>query len=148
MKRFIITEEEKNHIMGLYEQTAPGTTQSTTEQTKTLTNKVATEGIKNVTPQMISSPPFNGEYMGYQFGGVFNGTNYQWNCNGVEGQSGVRGLVEGQIITETLEEMFNSIKKPITDGKPGTPCVGFYSKTGTSFIIYTTTSNKPKCLYF
>ena len=33
MKKFIITEEEKKRIMGLYEQTTTATTQSTTGQT-------------------------------------------------------------------------------------------------------------------
>jgi len=124
------------------------TTGNTKQEVKTIINKVATEGIKNVTPQMISSPQFKGTYSGYQFGGEFNGINYQWDCNGVEGMSGVRGMVEGEIITETLENMLNSLKKPNTDGKPGTPCVGFYGGTNSKFIIYTTTSNKPKCLYF
>ena len=119
-----------------------------TEETKTITNKVATEGIKNVTPEMISSPQFKGTYSGYVFGGVFNGVNYQWDCNGVEGMSGVRGLVEGEIITETLENTLKAIQKPNTDGKPGTLCVGFYNDGNSNLIIYTTTSNKPKCLYF
>ena len=114
---------------------------------ETLTNKVATEGIKNVTSQMISSPPFKGEYMGYQFGGEFNGTNYQWNCNGVEGMGGVRGTVEGQIISESVEVMIESTGKSITDAKPKSVSVGFYSNN-LKFIIYTTTSNKPKCVNF
>lgn len=142
MKKFIITEEDRNKIIGLYEQTS-------TEQTKTLTNKVSTEGIKNVIPGMITSPQFKGQYSGYVFGGEFEGVNYQWDCNGVEGMSGVKGMVDGDIITETVDKMFESIKKPMTDGKSGTLSVGFYSpKSGTKFIIYMTTSNKPKCIYF
>jgi hypothetical protein len=114
---------------------------------ETITTKVANEGIINVTSQMISSPPFKGEYMGYQFGGVFNGINYQWNCNGVEGMSGVRGTVEGQIISESVEVMIKSTGKSITDAKPKSVSVGFYSNN-LKFIIYTTTTNKPKCVNF
>ena len=116
---------------------------------KAVINKVASEGIKNVTPQMMSSPQFKGTYSGYVFGGVFNGVNYQWDCSGVEGMSGVRGEVNGEIITETTKNMFASIKKPLSDGNPEIPCVGFYSKSANSnFIIYTTTSGTPKCMYF
>jgi len=114
---------------------------------ETLTNKVATEGIKNVTTQMISSPPFKGMYSGYQFGGEFNGTNYQWNCNGVEGMSGVRGMVDGKITSELVEEMIRGSGKSITDAKPKSVSVGFYSDN-IKFIIYTTTSNKTKCVNY
>jgi hypothetical protein len=112
-----------------------------------LINKVATEGIKNVTPQMISSPQFKGSYSGYQFGGVFNEVDYQWDCNGVEGMSGIRGMVDGEILTETVENMLAAIKKPVTDAKPGSFCVGFYAPAS-KFIIYTNTSNKPMCINF
>ena len=120
-----------------------------TQETKTIINKVATEGIKNVTPQMVSSPQFEGSYSGYQFGGIFNNVNYQWNCNGVDGMMGVRGMVEGEVITETIENMSKAIRKEIVDGKPNSLCVGFLSSKGVSnFIIYTTTTDKPKCTYF
>ena len=112
-----------------------------------LINNVATEGIKNVTSEMISSPPFEGEYSGYQFGGVFNNVEYTWNCSGVEGMSGVRGIVSGEILTETIENMLSSIKKTAEDAKANSLCVGFYS-SNIEFIIYTTTTNKPKCMYF
>jgi len=112
-----------------------------------LINKVATEGIKNVTPQMISSPQFKGSYSGYQFGGVFNEVEYTWDCNGVEGMSGIRGMVDGEILTETVENMLAAIKKPVTDAKPGSFCVGFYAPAS-KFIIYTNTSNKPMCINF
>ena len=112
-----------------------------------LINKVATEGIKYVTPQMISSPQFKGSYSGYQFGGNFNNVNYQWDCNGVEGMSGIRGMVDGEILTETVENMLAAIKKPVTDAKPGSFCVGFYAPAS-KFIIYTNTSNKPMCINF
>lgn len=118
------------------------------ENVQTLTNKVATEGIKNVTSQMISSPPFQGSYSGYVFGGVFGGVDYRWDCMNVEGMSGVRGFVQGEILTETVENMVESTGKEVTDMKPGSLSVGFYSERSTKFIIYTTNANKPKCIYF
>jgi hypothetical protein len=117
-------------------------------QTKTLTNTVATEGIKNVTPQMVSSAPFKGYYSGYVFSGVFDSVNYEWKCNGVEGLSGIRGAVDGVILTETVEAMGSSIGKQI-DGKPGSYCVGFQADTQNSnFVVYTSLDGKPKCIYF
>lgn len=122
-----------------------------TQETETIINNVATEGIKNVTSEMVSSPQFKGWYSGYHFGGIFNNVNYEWNCNGVEGMSGVRGSVEGEVITETIENMSKAIRKlqEIVDGKPNSLCVGFLSeKRVSNFIIYTTNTNKPKCIYF
>jgi hypothetical protein len=113
----------------------------------TLTNKVSTEGLKNITPEMISSPQFKGDYSGYVFGGVFRDIDYRWDCNGVEGMSGIRGMIDGEIISESVENMFKSIGKPMTDGKPGTPSVGFYSSQS-KFIIYTTTEGGTKCINF
>ena len=118
------------------------------QDVKTVTNNVASEGIKNVTPEMMSSPQFKGTYSGYVFGGVFNGVNYEWDCNGVPGMSGVRGMVQGEIISETSKNMFSAIKKTPGDNNPDSPCVGFYSKSGSSFIIYTTSDGKVKCMYF
>ena len=114
---------------------------------KMVINKVATEGIKNVIPQMISSPQFKGSYIGYQFGGNFNNVNYQWDCNDVEGMLGVRGMVDGEIITETGENMLKAINKSATDAKPGSVSVGFYASSS-KFIIYTNTSNKVICINF
>lgn len=117
------------------------------EEVKTITNKVASEGIKNVTSQMISSPPFAGTYSGYVFGGTFGGVEYEWDCNGVEGMSGIRGMLDGKILTETVENMVGAIKKTVDDAKPGSVSVGFYSSQA-KFIIYTTAEGKPKCLNF
>lgn len=120
----------------------------TEQASQTLTNKVAKEGLKNIIPQMISSPPFEGYFTASMFGGVFNNIKYEWDCNGVEGMSGVRGMVEGEIISETVENMSKAIQKPIQDGKPNSVCVGFSSESSWRFVVYTTTSNKPKCVYF
>jgi hypothetical protein len=124
-----------------------GNTPTLNQNSNSIINKVATEGLKNVTSEMISSPQFKGKYSGYVFGGVFNNVDYSWDCHNVEGMSGVRGEINGEIITETFENMVGTIGKEITDGKPGSPCIGFYS-SGSKFIIYTTSSNKPKCVYF
>jgi len=137
--RTILSEQDGNAMY-------PGQVDKT-ENVITIVNKVATEGIKFVTPQMISSPQFKGSYSGYQFGGNFDKINYQWDCNGVEGMSGIRGMVNGEIITETVENMLVAIKKTVTDAKPGIYCVGFYSPAS-KFIIYINTSNKPICLNF
>ena len=123
------------------------TTTTTTVAQKSIVNKIASEGIKNVTSEMISSPPFEGMYSGYVFRGDFGGVNYQWDCNGVEGMSGVRGMVEGVILSETLENMISSLGIEIPDGKPKSVCVGFHSNQ-IKFLIYTTNGGKPKCQYF
>ena len=146
-QRLIITEEERTQIAGIY-----GLVNEQIDGEPTIViNKVATEGIKNVTPQMISSPQFKGSYSGYQFGGNFNNVNYQWDCNDVEGMSGVRGgvrgMVDGEIITETVENMLKAINKSATDAKPGSVSVGFYASSS-KFIIYTNTSNKVICINF
>ena len=75
---------------------------STTTQPKSIVNNVAKEGLKNVTPQMVESPPFNGERWAYGFGGEFNGVMYSWECNGVEGMGGVRGIdnIPGKVISD------------------------------------------------
>ena len=122
--------------------------QSTTQKNiQTITNKVATEGIKNVTPEMITAPQFKATYSGYVFGGVFNDINYQWDCNGVEDMSGVRGVVDGEVLSETLENVSKAIKKTLPEGKPGSICVGFVGGT-TRFVIYTTNSGKPTAFNF
>jgi len=115
---------------------------------KPIINRVASEGIKNVTPEMMASPQFKGQYSGYVFGGVFNGVNYEWDCNGVPNMSGVRGVEDGEIISETSKNMFADIKKTPGDNNPESPSVGFYSENGSRFVIYTTSDGKVKCMKF
>ena len=119
-----------------------------TKKNPEITNKVSTEGIKNVLPEMISGPSFPGTYSGYVFGGTFNGTNYWWDCNGVDGMMGIRGMAEGKIISENNSILNQQTKKEITDADPKGVWVGFYNKTSGSFVIYTTTAGKPKCVSF
>ena len=118
------------------------------ENVKTMINKVASEGIKNVTPEMMSSPQFKGTYSSNSFGGTFNGVNYTWVCTGVPGMSGIRGEEDGEIISETSKNMFAEIKKTPGDNNPESPCVGFYSENGARFVIYTTSDGKVKCMKF
>ena len=113
------------------------------QNVKTVINKVATEGIKNILPEMVSAPQFKGTYSGYVFGGIFNGVNYQWDCNGVEDMSGIRGQIDGEIVTETVEIMSKSIKRDLVESKPGTLCVGFYTPSQSRFILYTTNKGTP-----
>lgn len=145
---YSVSAVQRGEPLAWYKKQEGSTDQNTETQKKPkITNKVASEGIKNVTPEMISSPQFKGTYSGYVFGGTFNGVNYEWDCNGVPGMSGVRGMVEGEIITEIAKNMFTAIKKTPGDNNPESPCVGFYSKNG-SFVIYTTSDGKTNCINF
>jgi hypothetical protein len=56
----------------------------------------------------------------------------------VEGMSGVRGMVEGKIITETIENMINTIEIQITDAKPNTHALGLIQV----HIVYNYTLNQ------
>jgi len=121
----------------------------TEQEIETITNKIKSEGIKNVSNEMTTSPQFKGEYSGYQFGGEFNGVNYQWDASGVEGMSGVRGFetllrgfVEGDVITEKNSYLSNF---KIEDADPSGVFVGFLSDSGSAFVCYDTQSGKPKC---
>ena len=153
MKKFIITEEEKNHIKGLYEQTTTQTTTVPSRQTKTITNKVASEGLKNVTTQMVDGLAFEGWWISYEFGGTFNGINYEWNCNGVEGmpespKGTTRGMRDGRIISGNNSKFQEQLEGKITDAIPNGVWVGFYENDDHGFILYVTTSNKPKVTNF
>ena len=102
-------------------------------------NKVASEGIKNVIPQMISSPPFKGTYSGYVISGTFGGVQYAWDLNDVEGMQGIRGMQEGIILTE------NNSYLPeigITDANHSGFWVGWGIGRSTEFVCYYTKDNK------
>lgn len=114
----------------------------TEQEIETITNKIKSEGIKNVSNEMTTSPQFKGEYSGHRFGGEFNGVNYQWDASGVEGMSGVRGFVKGDVITEKNSYLSNF---KIEDADPSGVWVGFLSDSGSAFVCYDTQSGKPKC---
>jgi hypothetical protein len=114
--------------------------EKTQKETKTVTSKIS-DGIQNVLPEMIQSPAFVGEYSGYVFGGEFNGTYYSWDANGVEGMSGVRGIVNGQIETENNSYLTNV---GITDADPIGTWVGFRGGS-VKFACYKSNQGSMKC---
>jgi len=118
-------------------------TKNLNEQTTAVINKVATEGLKNITSEMIASPPFIGTFSGYSLTGKFNGVDYTWILNGVEGISGIRGEEVGQVGTEMVENVFKTVP---ADAKPKTPAMQFVGKNGTEFNVYTTINGKAKGL--
>ena len=62
--------------------------------------------------------------------------------NGVEGMSGVRGSVDGQIETESNDYLMRNSR--VTDADPNGTWVGF-SGGGTHFGCYKTTGGNIKC---
>jgi hypothetical protein len=104
------------------------------------------EGIQNVLPQMIQSPPFKGFYSSSTFGGNFNGVDYEWIGNGVEGMSGIRGVSYGVVLTENNSYLVeNNIG--ITDADPKGTWVGFMSDNESIyFVFYKTTNGTIKCV--
>jgi hypothetical protein len=137
----------------LSEQVNPVATSGTIakpNQQTSLTNNVAKEGLKNVTPQMVESPPFDGTIGAYSFGGTFNGVEYLWNCNGVEDMGGVRGFdIPGKVISDKNEILSQLTKEEVTDAQKGGNFIGFVTNGSRGgFVIYTTTSNKPKCINY
>ena len=110
---------------------------STTTQPKSIVNNVAKEVLKNVTPQMVESP-------------AFNGVMYSWECNGVEGMGRVRGFgIPGKVISDKNETLSQFIKEEVTDAQKGGNFIGFVEDSSPGgFVIYTTTSNKPKCVNY
>jgi len=134
----------------LSEQVSTTPVSGQTKQSKSMTNNVAKEGLKNVTPQMVESPPFDGTMGAYSFGGTFNGVEYLWDCNGVEGKGGVRGFdIPGKVISDKNEILSQLTKEEVTDAQKGGNFIGFVTNgTRGGFVIYTTTSNKPKCVNY
>jgi len=134
----------------LSEQVSTTPVSGQTKQSKSMTNNVAKEGLKNVTPQMVESPPFDGTMGAYSFGGTFNGVEYLWDCNGVEGKGGVRGFdIPGKVISDKNEILSQLTKEEVTDAQKGGNFIGFVTNgTRGGFVIYTTTSNKPKCINY
>lgn len=117
--------------------------------TQKIGNNIATEGLKNVTPEMIAQPPFTGQLFGYSFGGVFNNVEYSWNGSGVEGLPGIRGISKGLIISEKNSQLSHQTKKQVTDADPNGVFIGYVSDNGyPRFVVYMTKDKKPKALQF
>jgi hypothetical protein len=113
-------------------------------QVQTLTCNMATDGITNVTPEMISSPPFKGNYSGYVISGTFKGINYRWDGMGVTTMNGIRGSVDGEILTENNSYLS---QQGITDADPTGTWVGF-NGGGFNFACYKSTAGGVKCSKF
>ena len=116
--------------------------------------KVSEEGIQNVSPQMISDPPqnFPGDYCGYVISGEFKGAKYSWDLHGVEGMKGIRGVSPGYILAGYTEDVIALVKDKgidLSDAKPKSPCIGFYTKQGKETLMaYPTKSGKCKVFFF
>jgi hypothetical protein len=80
--------------------TFPGST------VKIVSCKVATEGIKNVTSEMVSSGPFDGFLNEKGIIGTFNGVKYFWDLRGVEGfDKWSNTQLEGKVYAEYASKM-------------------------------------------
>lgn len=73
---------------------------------KIVSCKVATEGIKNVTSEMVSSGPFDGFLNEKGIIGTFNGVKYFWDLRGVEGfDKWSNTQMEGKVYAEYASKM-------------------------------------------
>ena len=73
----------------------------------------------------------------------FNGVDYEWVANGVEGMSGIRGISYGVVLTENNSYL---VQKGITDADPSGTWVGFADDNGRiKFACYKTTGGTIKC---
>jgi hypothetical protein len=118
-----------------------------TEKQKIVT-KVSSEGLKNVTPAMVSSPPFDGYWSGYFISGEFNGVTYEWDMTGVDGFYGIRGSEDGKIISENNSYLPTQLgDRYENDAAENGVWVGFSSPAG-SFVVYMTKTNQLKSVSF
>lgn len=124
-----------------------------TEQEKTIINKVASEGLKNLTTDMMVEP-LDGRLDGQTIITNFKNVIYKWDCSGIDN---VPNFVQyssyhigepgfpGSIGIDTIENYIKGFNLTIEDEKPNSPVLGFGSDRF-SFILYTTNSGKVKCL--
>ncbi len=109
---------------------------------KIVGNKVAKEGIKNISNNMINAKPFKGTLSSYYFGGIFQGVKYLWDLRGVSGFNEVSGKdLTGLIYTEK-----NNLlpKLDIDDGAENGAWVAFQNGSSfnksTQWVLYNSTS--------
>lgn len=120
--------------------------QTSGENLPVVSTIVKSEGVKNVTNEMVTSPEFDGSWGGSVISGVFKGTKYEWDLKGVFNLH-ERGEQPGKIISD-----FNKNLKLVlgglyeNDGIPEGVWVGFKGRD--RFLCYMTTSNTPKCVRF
>ena len=143
----ITSKKPSKDYAGIFFKNVGYTAPEKTEKQKIVT-KVSSEGLKNVTPAMISSPPFDGYWSGYFISGEFNGVNYEWDMTGVDGFYGIRGAENGKIISENNSYLPTQLgDKYENDAAENGVWVGFYSPAG-RFVCYMTTNNTPKSVSF
>jgi hypothetical protein len=127
----------------LYEQPKPAE-----ENTKTITSKLLTDGIKNVTPEMITEGSFHGYYSKYVLEGKFKNVIYVWDGTGVPGMpdelSDGEYMAVGNVLTDN-----NSVLPEIgiTDADPNGVWIGF-NGSGLKFFCYNSTEGSLKCSNF
>jgi hypothetical protein len=165
-KKVTIDGNPKRTFSSYYKQSTsqPSTTvnEQETQTTKTINTKVASEGLKNISDEMVKAAPFIGEYSSSSISGVFNGINYNWDFSGVEGMLGVKGIVQGKITSgynsdlsnpedlngKPIESFFNSKQKTGSEVVPNNNnvWVGFKgTSSSTNFACFTNASGKITC---
>ncbi len=107
-----------------------------------LSCNLATDGIKNVIPEMVSSPPFPGQLNGNRIQGKFNGVAYEWNGQDVDGFPTIRGMAPGEILTENNSFL---TRYNVTDASSNGVWVGF-AGAGENFACYLSTNGQVKCV--
>jgi hypothetical protein len=114
---------------------------------KTITCNLSTDGIKNVTPEMISADPreFFGQYNKYKLEGEFKKKRYVWDGTGVPGfGDGGEGYARGYILTGNNSSL---TEDGITDAEPNGVWIGF-NGSGLKFFCYKSTEGSLKCSNF
>ena len=153
MKRHIISESEKNRILSMHnsrrEKNVIYEQEVQQQQPQAIITKIASEGIKNVTPEMIQNPPFPGIWSGYVISGTFNGTKYQWDTSGVQGASGIRGMQNGKVMTENNSALSQTTGQSIIDAAETGVWVGWIKDDNSEgWVCYVTTGGTPTIVKF
>jgi hypothetical protein len=145
--------EYKNRFNQLMESTMGNVKPLLNEEENTIINKVASEGLKNLTTDMMVAP-LDGRLDGQTIITNFNNVIYKWDCSGIDGVPNWVGTSSyhfgesgfpGSIGIDTIEAYIKGFNLTIEDEKPNTPVIGFGSARF-SFILYTTNTGKVKCL--
>jgi|688.fasta_scaffold898781_2 hypothetical protein len=114
---------------------------------KTFKCNLLTDGIKNVTPEMISTShyEFFGQYHKFILEGEFKNKKYVWDGTGVDGfGDGDEGYARGWILTGNNSSL---TEDGITDADPNGVWIGF-NGSGLKFFCYNSTEGSLKCSNF
>jgi hypothetical protein len=152
MKRIIrLTESDLTRIVRRVIQEQDDMTTLTESETPTdkknltVKSKISTDGIKNVTTEMINQDySFPGEYHNYVLEGSFKNVDYVWDGTDVPGMPYEAGYAFGWVLTD-----YNSIlpEMGITDADPTGTWVGF-NGSGLKFACYKSKQGSVKCSKF